>query len=225
LKRSRKLASTATTLKGFYDALLAHFGPQRWWPARTPFEVMVGAILTQNTNWKNVEKAIANIRRAGLLDPVLLRRVPRERLAELIRPAGYYNIKAGRLANLLAVLVDEYAGDLDRFFDGGVDLVRRRLLSINGVGRETADSIVLYAAGKPTFVVDAYTYRVTTRHNLILEDAGYEEVKSLFEDNLPRDAALFNEYHALIVRVGKEFCRKTPRCGGCPLEPFPHNVE
>ena len=212
-------------MKAFYDALETHFGPQHWWPAETPFEVMVGAILTQNTNWRNVEKAIENIRRAGLLDPVALRSLPRERLAELIRPAGYYNVKAARLANLLSVLVDEYDGDLERFFDGGIDQLRQRLLSINGVGRETADSIILYAARKPTFVVDAYTYRVVLRHGLVFEDADYDQLKSLFEDHLPRDASLFNEYHGLIVRVGKEFCRKTPRCSGCPLDVFPHTVE
>jgi endonuclease-3 related protein len=186
---------------------------------------MVGAILTQNTNWKNVEKAIENLRREGFLDPVRLRRLPRERLSELIRPAGYYNVKAERLSNLLEVFVDGFGGSLERFFDGSVSALRERLLAVKGVGRETADSIILYAAGKPTFVVDAYTYRVVTRHNLIFETADYDELKSLFEDNLPLDAALFNEYHALIVCVGKNFCKKTALCAGCPLERFPHSVE
>jgi endonuclease-3 related protein len=223
-KEHLTLASTARILKDFHDALYAHFGPQEWWPAESPFEVMVGAILTQNTNWKNVEKAIANLKGAGLLNPHALRSTPLDRLAELIRPAGYYNVKAGRLMNLLAVLVDDYGGDLGALFDGRVSTLRERLLAIRGIGPETADSITLYAAGKPTFVVDAYTYRMAVRHGLILDDATYDEVKALFEENLPEDARLFNEYHALIVRVGKEFCKKTPACAGCPLESFPHEV-
>lgn len=185
---------------------------------------MVGAILTQNTNWRNVEKAIANLKAAKLLDPHALRNTRIERLAELIRPAGYYNIKAARLMNLLSAFVDDFAGNLDAFFSGRVRELRERLLAVHGVGPETADSIVLYAAGKPTFVVDAYTYRMAVRHGLILDDAAYDEVKALFEDNLPEDAQLFNEYHALIVRLGKEFCKKTPLCPGCPLESFPHEL-
>jgi endonuclease-3 related protein len=219
------LPSTASTLKTFHDVLLAHFGPQKWWPAETPFEVMVGAILTQNTNWKNVEKAIANLRRENLLDPAALRALPLPRLAELIRPAGYYNIKAARLSHLLRVLVDDFRGDLSRFFDGSVAALRERLIAIKGIGPETADSITLYAAGKPAFVVDAYTFRLAARHNLIFEDASYDDLKSLFEDNLPCDAALFNEYHALIVCLGKTFCRKAPLCASCPLNPFPHSTE
>jgi len=219
------LGSTAATLKEFYDALYARFGPQYWWPGDTPFEVMVGAILTQNTNWKNVEKAIGNIRKAGLLDPVALRSIDVGRLAELVRPAGYYNIKAARLMSLLRMLVDDFGGDMDALFEGSVAVLRERLLSVHGVGPETADSIILYAARKPTFVVDAYTCRMACRHNLILEDAAYDEVKAVFEENLPLDANLFNEYHALIVRLGKEFCRKTPVCAGCPLESHPHELQ
>jgi len=219
------MASTGETLKAFYDALLERFGPQEWWPGETPFEVMVGAVLTQNTNWKNVEKAIANLKREGLLDPFRIHAAPPERLAEVIRPAGYYNIKARRLKNLVALLVDEFDGDIDALFSGPLDELRRRLLAVRGVGLETADSIILYAAGRPTFVVDAYTFRVTARHGLVIPEASYDELKSLFEDNLPADVRLFNEYHALIVRVGKKFCRKRARCAGCPLEPFPHETE
>jgi len=219
------VSTAATAIRAFYDALRERYGPQEWWPAKTPFEVMVGAILTQNTNWKNVEKAIENLRKAEALDPHALRATPREKLAELIRPAGYYNVKAARLSNLIKTLVDEYGGDLDAFFAGSVASLRERLLAVKGVGRETADSIILYAAAKPTFVVDTYTYRVALRHGLISEDAAYEELKSLFEDNLPEDASLFNEYHALIVRVGKDHCRKVARCEGCPLERFPHHRE
>lgn len=219
------MASTASTIKAFYEALHKRFGPQHWWPARTPFEVMVGAILTQNTNWSNVEKAIANLDRAGVLDPRSIHGLPRERLAELIRPAGYYNIKAGRLANLVTAVVEEGGGDLDRFFEGSVSTLRERLLAIRGVGPETADSIVLYAAKKPTFVVDTYTYRMLLRHGLIFDDAAYDDVKALFEDSLPEDRDLFSEYHALIVQLGKLYCRKQARCAGCPLEEFPHTLE
>jgi endonuclease-3 related protein len=219
------LPSTGETLREFYDALLAAYGPQDWWPGETPFEMMVGAVLTQNTNWKNVEKAIANLKREGLLDPFALHAASPERIAEVIRPAGYYNVKARRLGNLIAALVDGFDGDLERFFAGSVDTLRERLYSISGIGLETADSIVLYAAERPTFVVDAYTFRVTARHGLIYPEAGYEELKSLFEDNLPAEVALFNEYHALIVKVGKDHCKKRPQCAGCPLEHFPHDVE
>ncbi len=219
------MSSTAQTLNELYDALMARFGPQDWWPGGTPFEVMVGAVLTQNTNWKNVEKAIENLKRQRLLDPFALHAVPVERLGELIRPSGYYNIKARRLKNLTALLVEEYAGDLQALFSGPLDEVQRRLLRVRGVGLETADSIILYAAERPTFVIDSYTCRVISRHGLVMPGACYEEVKSLFEDNLPRDVRLFNEYHALLVRVAKEYCRKRARCQGCPLEGFPHDVE
>jgi endonuclease-3 related protein len=188
--------------------------------------VLVGAVLTQNTSWRNVEKALANLKREGLMEPVALYAAPKERLAELIRPAGYYNVKAARLRNLLKAVVEEYGGSLERFFEGSVTDLRERLLAISGVGRETADSIVLYAAGKPAFVVDTYTSRVLYRHGLIFEDATYEDVKAVFEDGLEEDAALFNEYHALIVEVAKAYCRKAaPRCGECPLNKWPHSEE
>ncbi|MHC4712468.1 MAG: endonuclease III domain-containing protein [Planctomycetota bacterium] len=219
------MPSVSETLREFYDALHDRFGPQRWWPGDTPFEVMVGAVLTQNTNWKNVEKAIDNLKKANLLDPRALYAAPRERVAEVIRPAGYFNIKAARLHNLIALVVEKFGADLEALFAGGVDELREKLLAVRGIGRETADSIVLYAARKPTFVVDAYTFRLCVRHGLVFEDASYDELKSLFEDNLPADVPLFNEYHALIVRLGKEFCRKRARCGDCPLERFPHTIE
>ena len=219
------MPSTSETLKAFYDALLERYGSQSWWPGETPFEVMVGAVLTQNTNWKNVEKAIANLKSKCLLDPFAIARLPRETLAEVIRPAGYYNVKAARLLNLVGVLVDGYDGDLEAFFSGSLDSLRERLVSIKGIGLETADSIILYAAGRPTFVIDTYTFRVTVRHGLIFPEASYDDLKCLFEDNLPSDADLFNEYHALLVQVGKTHCRKRPKCNGCPLERFPHEVE
>jgi endonuclease-3 related protein len=202
-----------------HEDLLAAFGPQRWWPADTPFEVCVGAILTQNTNWANVTRAVENLKKEGLLNPAALHEIPRSVLSELVRPAGYYNLKAGRLQNFVGFLVEEFGGDLRAMFSLGLEELRPRLLQIRGIGPETADSILLYAGEIPSFVVDAYTVRALARHDIIGDEAGYEEVRSLFMDNLPADVELYNEYHALWVRVGKEFCRKTrPKCEGCPLE-------
>ncbi len=202
-----------------YQRLHDHFGPQHWWPGETPFEVMVGAVLTQNTNWQNVEKAIDSLKGAGVLSLEAMSALPTGLLAEYIRPAGYYNIKAGRLHNLLLFLNNNYDGDLDLFFAQALPTLRQELLSVKGIGPETADSIVLYAAGQPVFVVDAYTHRILSRHNIINEESGYYEIQELFMDHLAKDAVLFNEYHALLVRVGKEYCKKsTPRCRQCPLK-------
>jgi len=186
---------------------------------------MIGAVLTQNTAWRNVERALANLKREGLLDIRKIADVSAERLARLIRPAGYFNIKARRLKNLCGYICSRYDCDLQAFFDLPLESLRSELLSISGVGRETADSIILYAAGKPTFVVDAYTARILRRHGLIDETADYEEIKDLFESALPADVQLFNEYHALLVRCGKEYCRPRPRCAGCPLEHFEHALD
>lgn len=206
-------------LTHLYQRLYDHFGPQHWWPGETPFEVILGAVLTQNTNWGNVEKAIANLKGAGLLSYPRLAELPVGLLAEYIRPAGYYNIKAARLHNLFALIRDRYQGSVDALLVEETETLRHALLSVKGIGPETADSIVLYAAGRPVFVVDAYTYRILLRHDLIGEEAGYEEIQELFMANLAPDAPLYNEFHALLVRVGKEFCRKsTPRCQGCPLK-------
>ena len=209
--------TTAHTIRRIYEILQEAFGPQHWWPGETPFEVMVGAVLTQNTNWQNVEKAIANLKQRDLFSPDALHRLPVRELAELIRPAGYFNVKAKRLANLVHWLVEQFDGDLDRLFALSVDEMRERLIRVNGIGLETCDSIVLYAAGKPTFVVDAYTARVLRRHGLIDRSSSYEEIKELFEDSLGRDVRMYNEYHALLVQVGKRFCRKKPLCDACPL--------
>jgi len=177
----------------------------------------VGAVLTQNTNWENVARAIANLKRAGVLDFAQLCAISPGALAELIRPCGYYNVKAKRLKALLAAM--EERGGLDLFFQEETGPLRERLLAVNGIGKETADSILLYAAERPVFVVDAYTHRILNRHGLVPEECGYDELQEFFMDSLPRDPALFNEYHALLVRAGKEFCRKSsPRCQGCPLE-------
>jgi endonuclease III related protein len=206
-------------LLALYERLLAHFGPQHWWPGESPFEVMVGAVLTQNINWQNVNAALANLKAEGLLSFAALEALPVEILAEKIRPAGYYRLKAGRLRNLLAFFRAEYDGDLDAFFSDRLPEVREKLLAVKGIGPETADSILLYAAAKPVFVVDAYTHRILARHGLIFEEAGYHDIQELFMASLPEEVALFNEYHALLVRLGKERCRKsTPLCEGCPLD-------
>jgi endonuclease-3 related protein len=202
-----------------YRALFRAYGPQHWWPGETAFEVMVGAVLTQNTAWSNVEKAIANIRGRGLLSPSLLAAVPRRRLAALIRPSGYFNVKAQRLHNLVAFLMDRFQGNVKRMFRRDPVSLRQELLAVHGIGPETADSILLYAGDKPLFVVDAYTKRIFSRHGIVPSGASYDDVQRLFMDGLPRDARLYNEYHALIVRLGKERCKKgRPRCEGCPLE-------
>jgi len=207
-------------LREMFDRLIAHYGPQHWWPAETPFEVIVGAILTQNTNWTNVEKAIANLKAARTLEPAALGQLSVERLAELIRPAGYFNIKAARLRHFLDWLLDRFGGNLDTMFACGTDVLREELLAIKGIGPETADSILLYAGGKLSFVVDTYTHRVMTRHQLIDADAGYEELKAFCEDHVPAEVDLYNEFHALLVNVGKDFCRPKPKCSACPLCPL-----
>lgn len=222
-----------------YQLLFDRFGPQNWWPGETVFEVITGAILTQNTNWANVEKAITNLKSADLLTPERLYHLDISQLAELIRPAGYYNIKAKRLKSFLNWLFHNYDGRLENLEDLGTDRLRAELLAVNGVGPETADSILLYAFGRPIFVVDAYTARVAVRHGLIEPDADYEQLRELFQSNLPhsptlceakrssgvQESQLFNEYHALLVRLGKEFCRPTARCSGCPLEKLPHTLD
>jgi len=204
-------------LREVYDRLLAAYGPQHWWPGESPFEVIVGAILVQNTSWKNVEKAIAGLRERDLLEPHALADVPVEELAELVRPAGYYRIKARRLHNLLRLVVDEYDGDLAAMFAVGASALREQLLGVNGVGPETADSILLYAGGLPVFVIDTYTCRVMVRHGWVEPGIDYHDLQEHFEANLPQDVQLYNEYHALLVRVGHRHCRRTPRCEGCPL--------
>ncbi len=195
-----------------------HYGPQKWWPGDTALEVMIGAVLTQNTNWTNVEKAIANLKMADMLSVARLKALPVEELAEYIRPSGYYNIKAKRLKNLFQMIEEAYEGELDFFLEDSLDESRENLLRVNGVGPETADSILLYAAGKPVFVIDTYTHRVFSRHQIVEEESDYHSLQQDFMDQLPDDVALFNEYHALIVAVAKEFCKKTnPRCEECPL--------
>lgn len=206
------------SLKTIYQRLFDHFGPQHWWPAQTPFEVLIGAVLVQNTAWSNVEKAIERIRDAGLTTPQALAAVKDGELEELIRPAGYFRIKARRLRNLLNFCISRYGGSLERMFKTPLPRLRQELLSINGIGPETADSILLYAGNLPTFVVDAYTHRIFSRHGWVEFDIDYHALKEFFESRLEPDAALYNEFHALLVRLGKEYCRKRPRCEGCPLQ-------
>jgi endonuclease-3 related protein len=202
-----------------FEQLLAHFGPQRWWPAETPFEMMVGAILTQNTSWSNVEKAISNLREADLLNYPALSACPATELAGHIRPAGYYNLKAQRLLNLCTMLDRCYLGSLEAFLGDEQFRSRENLLAVRGVGPETADSILLYACGHPVFVVDMYTHRVFSRHNLLDEETDYPTIQQTFVDHLPVDTDLYNEYHALIVRVATQYCKKSrPRCELCPLQ-------
>ena len=207
----------APPLRAVYRALFLHFGPQHWWPGRTRFEVMVGAILTQNTAWTNVEKAIANLRAARALTPAHLHALPRAELARLIRPAGYFNLKAGRLHAFTGWLMESHGGSLDRLFRLDTPALRAELLAVKGIGPETADSMVLYAAHRPQFVIDAYTRRLLERHGWAHPKATYDELAALFHSLVPRDRAVYNEYHALLVALGKNYCRPTPRCGACPL--------
>ena len=209
---------TSDQLQEIYSRLYDHFGSQDWWPADTPFEIMVGAILTQNTNWQNVEKAIANLKAAGLLSFAAMSILPVEELAEYIRPAGYYNIKAVRLQNFFTLIEQQWDGDLEYFLAQPTAVLREHLLSVKGIGPETADSMVLYAAEKPIFVVDTYTHRILSRHEIIPEEFGYFEIQELIMDNLEEDFRFFNEYHALLVQTGKHFCKKSkPQCEQCPL--------
>jgi len=206
-------------LRTIYKKLYACFGPQNWWPAKTPFEVIAGAILTQNTSWSNVELAIRNLKKEKLLSVPSLSKAAPSRIARLIRPAGYYNIKTGRLISFLKFFLSNYAGSIRRMSLQDTQKLRSELLSVNGIGQETADSILLYALSKPVFVVDAYTKRILLRHRFISNGADYKEIQKLFMENLKNDAGLFNEYHALLVRAGKKFCLKNnPRCAACPLK-------
>ncbi|MCE5302797.1 MAG: hypothetical protein LLF97_06765 [Planctomycetaceae bacterium] len=206
------------SLNAVYRQLLATFGPQHWWPGESPFEVIVGAVLTQNTSWTNVERAIRNLREADLLEPQSLAEAPAEELEELIRPAGYFRVKAQRLRSLLLWLMDRYEGSLDAMFATPLPELREQLLAVRGIGPETADSILLYAGGLPSFVVDAYTHRVFSRHGWIDFDADYPQIQDYVQTELPQDAPTYNEFHALLVRLGKDFCRKSnPKCESCPL--------
>ena len=224
LTRSRERGGRS--LQGFYRRLFRAFGPQQWWPARSAYEMMVGAILTQATNWHNVEQAIGTLRAAGALHPRQLLALPRGRLERAVRSAGYFRQKAARLRALTRWFVARYGGSPARMFQTPWRLLRHELLALHGIGPETADSILLYGGGQPVFVVDAYTRRVFRRHQLIPKRATYEDIQSLAMSRLPARAPLYNEFHALLVLVGKRYChRRDPACGQCPLETLPHTRE
>ncbi len=205
-------------LNNIYKKLYRAFGPQHWWPGDTPFEIAVGAVLTQNTNWSNVEKAIVNLKRAEALNAESIHEMKTDRLASLIKPAGYFNIKAKRLKAFIDFLMNEYHGSMKRMAGEKMETLRAKLLTIHGIGSETADSILLYALEKPIFVIDAYTKRVLSRHNIVRNNESYEKIQELFHSTFTRNAKLFNEYHALFVKLGKTYCITKPRCEGCPLE-------
>lgn len=216
--RAPQIPSGEPPLDEYYNSLFTAFGPQHWWPGRTPFEVIAGAILTQNTSWTNVERAITNLRKARLLTPVAIEKASLRRIEGLIRPSGYFRQKARKLKAFCAFLRDECGGSLKRMFAQPTTALREKLLGVFGIGPETADSILLYAGGHPAFVVDSYTKRMLMRHGWIGKGAKYEEVRWIFERQFPGDAARFNEFHALIVQTGKTYCRtREPLCGECPL--------
>lgn len=200
-----------------FERMLRRFGPRGWWPGETPFEVMVGAILTQNTNWGNVERAIDNLKSEDVLDPEKMLSLSTATLQKLINPAGFFRVKERRLRHFLEFFVERYGGCDRSMAKGDLPVLREELLAVNGIGPETADSILLYSLKKPTFVIDAYTRRILSRHALCAEDDSYDDLQALFMDRLPSDVPLFNEYHALIVETAKVFCRTKPRCEDCPL--------
>jgi endonuclease III related protein len=211
-------------LRQAYDLMRAHFGHLHWWPGETPFEVCVGAILTQNTAWTNVEKALHQLKQAKALDPRKMYALPPAKLAELIRPAGYFNIKTKRLRAFLKVLLEDFGGSLTKLMQGPTPLVRERLLAVNGIGPETADSMLLYASTHLSFVIDAYTKRIFSRHGWCAEDITYHELQTLCVNALSQKAPgeqldYWQDYHAQLVMIGKDYCRpKNPRCDTCPLQ-------
>jgi endonuclease-3 related protein len=203
-------------LMELYRALRDQFGHRNWWPGDSALEIMVGAVLTQRTSWRNVEKALEALKGAGALEPARLADMDPERMQELVRPAGYYRQKSSRLRRLAAWLVERTGGHVAGLEAISTDRLREELLGIRGIGPETADSILLYALGRPTFVVDTYTNRIAVRHGLLEPNCGYYALKELFEDHLSRDVELYRDYHAQLVEVGKRHCRPRPKCRGCP---------
>ncbi len=199
--------------------LYGHYGPLNWWPGESPFEVVVGAVLTQNTSWKNVEKAIANLKRANVLDLEAIDRLPPSRLAKLLVPAGYFNIKTKRLKSVVRHVVKNH-GTLERFFSQPLGILRAELLGVHGVGPETADSILCYAAELPSFVVDTYTRRILARHNLVDPEIKYEPLRGFCMEEIPAELQVYNEFHAALVAVGNRHCKPSPSCDGCPLQKF-----
>ena len=201
-----------------YELLYAHFGPQYWWPGESSFEIMIGAILTQNTNWANVEKAISNLKSHDVLALQKMQALHDDELMHLIRPAGFFRVKAMRIRSFISYLINEYDGNIEQMRDKSLTDLRMELLQIHGIGKETADSMLLYALNKPIFVVDTYTKRIFERHDLCDSDIDYDELQSLIMRHIEPSIALYNEFHALIVMCGKTFCRPTPKCDQCPLQ-------
>jgi endonuclease-3 related protein len=224
MKPERKEGKTpdpaADQLAHFYEAMNDHFGDLHWWPGDSPLEIVIGAVLTQNTAWRNVELAIRNLKEEQLIHLERILKTESGVLEGLLRPAGFFRVKAERLKNLLHFILNNYAGDFGRMFAEDLWTLRDKLLQVKGIGEETADCILLYGGEKPVFVVDAYTRRVLTRHGLIVDKLSYKGIQNLFMNHLPRDRALFGQFHALFVEVGKAFCRKTPECEACPLSLF-----
>ena len=206
-------------LSEFYAHMEARYGPTGWWPGDTPFEIAVGAVLTQNTAWSNVEKAIDNLNREKLLSARAIVECPLDRLETALTPSGYFRVKARRLRSFCEYLLTRYAGNMRRMQRRPLETLRPELLDVHGIGPETADDILLYACGKRVFVVDAYTRRIFSRHGIVDPNIPYEDLRRFFEHNLEPDLHLYSEYHALIVYVGKDYCRRAPRCAACPLGP------
>ena len=209
-----------TLLDQIFNRLLDAYGPQHWWPAGTPFEVVVGAILTQNVSWKNVKRCIENLKGAGLLEMEAMSAAAAEELAILIRPSVCYNRKAVKLKAFCDYIHNRWKGNLGRFLSQEMENLREELLNISGIGRETADSIILYAAFQPSFVVDTYTHRILSRHGWAAEDSGYDELRNYFMDRLEPDVPFYQEFHALLDRTGHLYCKRTPLCEACPLNGF-----
>ena len=211
------MATSRRELMQVYRRLYDHYGDLHWWPGESPFEIAVGAILTQNTAWTNVEKAIRRLKEARALSVQALSGLSHRKLARRIKSAGYFNVKARRLKNFISFLQTRYRGSLKKMFKQQTARLREELLGVNGIGPETADSILLYAGEKPMLVIDAYTKRIFSRHGLLPYEKSYDEFQNLFMKRLPRDMALYNQYHAMLVNIGKDFCRSRPRCDSCPL--------
>lgn len=207
-------------LREAYRLLESHFGPTGWWPGETPFEIAVGAILTQNTAWTNVERAIANLKAAQTLSPEAILAAANESLHGLLRPAGYFRVKAKRLRAFCTFLVEKHGGEVAPLAGLPRDVLRAELLAVNGIGPETADDIILYACEQPIFVVDAYTRRIAARHGWCKPSASYHDLQALFAGAIPEDLEVYKEYHAFIVYAGKHYCRRTPKCAECPLAPL-----
>jgi len=213
------MSAQPSRIQEIYHILLDFYGPQHWWPAESVFEVIVGAVLTQNTNWQNVKKSLNELERNGLLNFEALDQMEEPELAQFIRSSGYFNLKAKRLKNLLRMIRERCDGNIQLLFEEDLMSAREALLSVKGIGAETADSILLYGGNKPIFVVDTYTHRIFSRHHMVPEECDYQSLQDLFMENLDPDPSLFNEYHALIVKTGHLYCKKSkPLCDSCPLK-------